>query len=196
MAKTYLYVRVSTEKQDYDRQMSIMKLNGYNEENSIVLSETFSGKTKKRPILNEILRIIEKDDCLVVTDLTRLARSVRDLWEITDYLTQKGALFVSIKENLDLNTSSGKLLFSIIGAVGQFERDIISERTKEGLKAKSDSGVILGRPKIIENVDKAINEVLNGMSVKEACQEFNIKQSTLYYYLKRLRDYTINKKGE
>ena len=184
-----IYVRISTDLQSQDRQKLILEENGYNESNSIIFEETFSGKNAKRPELIRLLDGIEKGDRIIITDLTRLARSVKDLWEISDELTRKGATLISIKENVDLETATGRLLFSVIGAVGQFERDTLSERTKEGLRAKKANGVVLGRPVQIDA--ETIAELFEqGLSAKDISEQSGVKLNTVYYYINKI------KKGE
>ena len=185
----YLYVRISTDKQENDRQLNILKENGHLENEHELITEVFSGKSKNRPQLNNLLEKITKGDKLVVTDLTRFARSVKDLWEISDELTRKGATLISIKENVDLETATGRLLFNVIGAVGQFERDTLSERTKEGLRAKRANGVVLGRP--VEVDAETIAELFEqGLSAKDISEQSGVKLNTVYYYIKKI------KKGE
>lgn len=184
--KTYLYVRVSTDSQDYIRQTNILKENGYDETNSEIMLETFSGKTKKRPVLQEMLKLVEKGDKVVITDLTRLARSVKDLWEISDEVSRKGATLVSLKENFDLQTSTGKLLFTVLGAIGQFERDTISDRTKETLRAKQKQGMILGRP-LANDVEKILEMYDNGIKAKVIAEETGININTVYHHIRKER---------
>jgi len=184
--KTYLYLRISTELQIQDRQKLILKENGYDESNCILFEEIYTGKTKKRPVLQEMLKSVEKGDKVVITDLTRLARSVKDLWEISDELTKKGATLVSIKENLDLSTPTGKLLFTVMGAIGQFERDNLSERTKDGLRARKQKGVVLGRP-LVNDVEKILEMYDNGIKAKVISEETGININTVYHHIRKER---------
>lgn len=185
--KTYAYLRISTELQMQDRQRLILKENGYDESNCTMFEEIYTGKTKKRPVLQEMLKLVEKGDKVVITDLTRLARSVKDLWEISDELTKKGATLVSIKENLDLATPTGKLLFTVMGAIGQFERDNLSERTKDSLRAKKMNGMILGRP-TLNDVELVLDLHDKGMKAKDISEETGIKLNTVYYHIRKERN--------
>lgn len=183
-----IYVRISTDMQITDRQDFILKEIGYTNENSVFYEEIYSGKTKKRPVLIKMLDELEEGDNVVVTDLTRLARSVKDLWIIGDNITEKGANLISLKENVDLTTSTGKLLFTVIGAIGEFERNTLSDRTKEALAAKKANGVRLGRPKAIEEnkMSDAIQFYMNGyQSMKEVSEKFNISDATLCNELRK-----------
>lgn len=183
-----VYVRVSTDKQIGERQDYLLEQKGYTKDNSLFYEETFSGKTKNRPILNKLLSELQKGDVLVVTDLSRLARSVKDLWIISDELLSKGATLISLKENIDLATSSGRLVFSMLGSIYQFEREVLSDRTKEALRAKKANGQTLGRPVVLDetNLENAINEYLNSKSsMKVIANKYNISDCTLCNTLKK-----------
>lgn len=151
---TYLYLRVSTEEQSQERQMYLLEKAGYNAENSMIYTEIYSGKTmRKRPILLQMLRNLQKDDVIVVESLSRLARSTKDLLQICDDLQKKQAGLISLKEKVDLTSPMGKFFITMVGAVSQFERDVIAERTHEALQAKKQKGQKLGRtPKYADDL--------------------------------------------
>lgn len=183
-----VYVRVSTDKQIGERQDYLLEQKGFTQENSVFYEETYSGKSKNRPILNKLLSELSKGDVVVVTDLSRLARSVKDLWLISDELLVKGATLISLKENIDLATSSGRLVFSMLGSIYQFEREVLSDRTKEALRAKKANGQILGRPITLDesNLENAINEYLNSkLSMKVIANKYNISDCTLCNTMKK-----------
>jgi DNA invertase Pin-like site-specific DNA recombinase len=170
-----------------DRQDYIIEQKGYKLDDCIVYEETYSGKTKNRPMLKKLLNEVQSGDNVVITDLSRLARSVKDLWEISDELISKNATLISLKENIDLSTSSGRLVFSMLGAIYQFERDVLSDRTKEALMAKKKNGVVLGRPKTIndELMNDAILEYMSSdKSMMKVSKEFGISVATLCNKLK------------
>lgn len=145
--KTYLYIRVSTSKQDYERQMYVLNNAGYNEGNSVVITETYTGtKVDGRKELAFMLGQLKSGDRIVIESLSRLARSLKDLLGLIEILEAKEVTLKSLKEEIDLSSASGKLILSIMGAVNQFERDIISERTSEKLQSMKANGAILGRP--------------------------------------------------
>ncbi len=189
MSKNYVYIRVSTEKQEYDRQIMLLNERGYNETNSVIMTETYSGKSMtNRPILTKLLQDIEKDDVIIVEALSRLARSTKDLLEICEILTKKDAALISLKENIDMTSPMGKFFITVMGAVNQLERDNTAERTKEALKVKKANGVKLGRPREVENLDQALAEIIEGKkSVKEASKHYGITQSLLYYHVSKIR---------
>ena len=149
----YCYIRVSTDKQEFDRQVDIFKSNGYiNSVNCKYIEETHTGKTTKRPIYNELIETMQEGDTLVVESLTRLSRAgiIKTLEEITALIQNKRINVVIIKENFNLKAgekpdANTNMLLGIFSVLAQFERDLISERTKEALQAKKSQGVKLGR---------------------------------------------------
>ena len=147
MNKTYLYIRVSTSKQDYDRQMFVLNNAGYNKDNSIIVTETYTGtQIDGRKELQAMIKQLRSGDKVVIESLSRLARSLKDLLGLIEIFEKKDVTLKSLKEEIDLSSASGKLILSIMGAVNQFERDIISERTTEKLQSLKEQGVELGRP--------------------------------------------------
>ena len=174
MSKTYCYIRISTDKQEYDRQIQIFKDKGYiNGVNCEYIEETFTGTKTKRPKFDELINKMEKGDTLICESLSRLSRGgvIKTLDLITDFIQKKQINVIILKENFypqagekpDANTN---LLLGIFSVLGQFERDLISERTKEGLKAVKSKGTRLGKPKgqyntkenFINTLEKMINE--------------------------------------
>jgi len=104
-------------------------------------TEKVTGTKKDRPVLLNLLSYARACDTIVVTDLTRISRSTKDLISLVDDLGNRGILLKSLKETwLDTATAQGKLMFTIIAGLSQFERDLISERTKEGLKSARARG--------------------------------------------------------
>lgn len=183
-----IYMRVSTDNQSQDRQKYLLEQAGYNEDNSIFYQESISGKTRKRPQLEKLLEELTVGDKLIVADLTRLARSVKDLLAISEEIVEKKANLISLKENIDLETSTGKLLFTVIGAIGQFERDVLSDRTKEALKAKKQKGIKLGRPVTLDEsvIENAIETYMNGKeSMLNVSKQYGISVATLCNQLQK-----------
>lgn len=125
-------------------------------------------------------------DTVVIESLSRLGRSTKDLIELTELFQDKGVHLVSLKENIDTSTSTGKLLFTLMSAIAQFERDTIADRTREGLRAARARGKMGGRPKADSNtIKKAVKLYQTGQySVKEIEELTGIKKSTLYRNLK------------
>lgn len=155
MNKTYCYIRISTDKQEYDRQIQIFKDKGYiNGVNCEYIEETFTGTKTKRPKFDELIKRMKKGDTLVCESLSRLSRGgvIKTLDLITDFIQKKQINVTILKEGFYLQAgekpdANTNLLLGIFSVLGQFERDLISERTKEGLKAVKSKGVKLGREK-------------------------------------------------
>ncbi|MGI0041000.1 MAG: recombinase family protein, partial [Nitrosopumilaceae archaeon] len=137
------YARVSTDNQSLNLQIDALK-----EEGCIKTfkDEGISGALISRPGLKEALNSLKEGDTLVVWRLDRLGRSLQHLIEIVSSLGNKNINFKSLNESIDTTTSGGELLFHIMGALAQFERKLISERTKAGLEATKKRGKKLGRP--------------------------------------------------
>lgn len=173
MNKTYCYIRISTDKQEYDRQTQIFKDKGYiNGVNCEYIEETFTGTKTKRPKFDELIKRMEKGDTLICESLSRLSRGgvIKTLDLITDFIQKKQINVTILKEGFYLQAgekpdANTNLLLGIFSVLGQFERDLISERTKEGLKAVKSKGVKLGREKgkynTKENFIKTIDYMLN-----------------------------------
>ena len=142
--KVAIYVRVSTNQQDFDKQLDSCKkhceLRGYKVHKCYC--DIISGKTTSRPQFNEMLKDMRqyKFQAVVVTKLDRIGRSLQHLLSLFDEFSNKGIQFIAITQNIDTTTSSGKLQMQIMGAFAEFERNLISERTKEGLKYAENVG--------------------------------------------------------
>lgn len=135
------YIRVSTTAQNDDRQYAAMeKLNIEK-----YFSEKVSGKNAERPELQAMLDFVREGDTVYIHDFSRLARSTKDLLDITNRLKSKGVALKSIKENLDTSTPTGKLMLTMIGAINEFELATIHERQKEGIAIAREKGKYAGR---------------------------------------------------
>jgi DNA invertase Pin-like site-specific DNA recombinase len=136
------------------------------------------------------LQEIEKGDKVIITEISRLARSVIDLWEIANEINKVGANLISLKENIDLETAAGRLMFTMLSGMAQFERDVISERTVDALLAKKKNGVVLGRPRTIKPkvIEEAIQDYVNGGGTfKQVASRYNISDATLCNSVKKWR---------
>lgn len=172
------YARVSTEAQNLDRQLDALEKYGVD----MIYNEKMSGTKKNRPELTKLLDRITEGDTVVVESLSRLGRSTKDLIELTETFQSKGVNLVSLKESIDTNSPTGKLLFTLMSAIAQFERDVIADRTREGLKAARARGRMGGRPRADpEQVKKAVKLYKTEQySIKEIEELTGIKKSTLY----------------
>ena len=140
------YARVSTYEQNLDLQIDDLKKNGCEK----IYEEKVSGSKADRPILQDMLKNLRNGDILVVWKLDRLGRSLKDLLEIVSGLQNRGVELVSLKESIDTTSSTGKLIFSIFGALAEYEKDIIRERTMAGLNSARARGIVGGRKKTPE----------------------------------------------
>lgn len=138
------YARVSSQAQKLDRQLDQLQEAGAER----IFKEKITGTKADRPEFTKLLdQLREGDVVVVVSDLTRLSRSTRDLIEITEKLQARRIELKSLKENIDTTTATGKAMFGMLAVMAQFERDIISERTKQGLESAKARGRQGGRPK-------------------------------------------------
>lgn len=141
------YIRVSSKDQNTDRQHAAFAAAGI--ELDKIFEEKISGKDRNRPALKAMLEYVREDDIVYIESLSRLGRSIKDLIDIVDVLQRKKVQVKSLKEALiDTTTPQGKLIFSIFGALSEFERACIKERQREGIEAAKAAGKYLGRPKI------------------------------------------------
>ncbi len=172
------YARVSTDAQNLDRQLDALKKYGVD----VIYNEKMTGTKKDRPELNKLIERITKGDTVVIESLSRLGRSTKDLIELTELFKSKGVRLVSLKEAIDTESSTGKLLFTLMSALAQFERDTIADRTREGLRSARARGRTGGRPKVnSDDVKKAVKLYnTRQYSVKEIEELTGVKKSTLY----------------
>ena len=176
------YARVSTQEQNLERQTDKLLQFGCER----IFQEKITGSKKDRPELDKLLDQLRLDDVIVVSELTRLSRSVKDLFTLVELIHQKGAHMKSLKEPwLDTTSPQGKLLFAIFAGVSQFERDLISERTKEGLSSARARGRKGGRPpKQKKELDLALKLYKDSnYSISEIEKATGLSKSTLYRYL-------------
>ena len=143
------YIRVSRDKQTTALQEDALK----REQCARVFTDKMSGKRFDRPEFLKMLDMARAGDVIVVWRLDRLGRSLKHLIETVTMLGERGIELRSLKENIDTTTSTGKLMFHIIGAMAEFERDVISERTQAGLDAARARGRRGGRPKAIAKIE-------------------------------------------
>jgi DNA invertase Pin-like site-specific DNA recombinase len=176
------YARVSTQDQTLNLQKDALKNIGCTK----IFTDTASGAKAERKGLEEAQNFLRKGDTLVVWRLDRLGRSLKHLIETITDLNNRKIGFKSIQENIDTTTSGGKLVFHIFGALADFERDIIRERTKAGLTAARARGRLGGRPKALTPKKAQMVQDLyrnKDNSIDEICKTLNISRTTLYRYI-------------
>ena len=153
--RTFGYARVSTEGQDLEPQLVALRAAGCTE----VVEERASGTDRGRPELAALLVRLRRDDTLVVVRIDRLARSLAHLLEVLDRLREQGAHFRSLSDPIDTASPTGRLVIQVIGAIAEFERNLIAERTRAGLQVARARGRRLGNPRLIDG-DPAVRRAL------------------------------------
>jgi DNA invertase Pin-like site-specific DNA recombinase len=177
------YARVSTEDQNLDLQRDALQKAGCEQ----IYTDRVSGTKAERKGLTEALSHLRAGDTLVVWRLDRLGRSLRHLIDTVTDLQERGIGFKSLQESIDTTTSGGKLVFHIFGALAEFEREIIRERTRAGLTAARARGKSGGRPKAM--TAKQVQMLRNlasdpENSIDEICKTLGISRTTFYRYVK------------
>ena len=168
------YARISTTEQKLDPQVDALKSAGC----ETVFEDIISGAKAERPGLNEALAFLRAGDTLVVWKLDRLGRSMKHLVETVTGLGQHGVGFRSLTEGVDTTTTSGTLVFHLFGALAQFERDLIIERTQAGLKAAASRGRKGGRKPVVtpKKIEQAKAYISDGLTVREAAARLKISK--------------------
>ena len=177
------YARVSTQDQNLDRQLDALNKAGCER----IFNEKMTGTHSARPELQMMLMTLRAGDTLVVESFSRLSRSTKDLLDMVEKLSNLGVHLVSLKEDLDTNTATGKMMLTVMSALSQFERDLIAERTKEGLKAARARGRHGGRPRSGTDKDRKQAYAMyqaNIMPCQEIAKKFGVSLSTLNRWIK------------
>ena len=173
------YARISTHEQKLNLQIDALEKAGCEK----IFNDTASGAKDNRIGLLEAVEFCRAGDSLVVWKLDRLGRSLKHLIETINRLHQKKVGFVSLQENIDTTTSGGKLIFHVFGALAEFEREIIRERTRAGLSSARSRGRLGGRPKALTARQIAMAKKLLAdphNRVGDICEQFKVSRSTLY----------------
>lgn len=176
------YARVSMQDQNPALQLDALTAAGCEK----VFTEKASGAQRDRPDLAAALSYMRSGDSLVVWKLDRLARSLPQLIETVATLEDQGIGFRSLTEAIDTTTAGGKLVFHIFGALAEFERSVIRERTRAGLKAARDRGRKGGRPPALSAADLAVAKALlrdPAITVDEVATRLKVSPATLYRHL-------------
>ena len=181
----YGYGRVSKSEQNLDRQVDALRAKGCHR----IFLEKCSGAKPQRPELSRLKDCTRPGDTVMVESWSRLGRSTKDLIELVEWFRSRHIKLVSIKENFDTETPQGKMMVTIFQAFAEFERELLIQRTKEGLSAARARGRRGGRPRKAEkDVALAIKLYDSKLhSIKEIAKLSGVSQSTLYRYI-RMRD--------
>jgi DNA invertase Pin-like site-specific DNA recombinase len=177
------YARVSTQEQNLDLQKDALTRAGCER----IMEDVASGKTQHRSGLEQLRQVLRRGDVLVVWRLDRLGRSLRHLIDLLSELERDGVGFQSLQESIDTTSPGGKLVFHIFGALAEFERNLIRERTKAGLQAARARGRHGGRPKRLDGKAREMAVALYRQkqhTVEEICRTVGISKPTLYAYVR------------
>lgn len=171
------YVRVSTGDQDVAGQTMRLEQVGAIR----MFTDVRSGKSMDRPGLLELLAFARKGDTLAVVRLDRLGRSLGELLTVIDELKERGVALLSLDEKIDTSSAAGELIFRVFGAIAQFERRLIAERTKDGIAAARAKGKLPGRRPINpDKVSAALKLVEAGLSPTNAARQVGLGRATVY----------------
>ncbi len=180
------YARVSSEDQSLDLQLDALR----KADCKRIFQDKCSGAGVDRPGLNDLLKTMREGDVIIVWRLDRLGRSLKDLLTLAERFEKEGVGLSSIEDKIDTTSSGGKLIFQVFGALSEFERNLIRERTQAGLAAAKARGKTGGRPKRLnQKQQKLLVKLYNSKqhSISEICQLLSITKPTLYNYLEAER---------
>jgi DNA invertase Pin-like site-specific DNA recombinase len=187
----YGYARVSTVEQNLQRQIKQLKEFGCDK----IYVEKESGATMDRRELTNLIDVLQEGDVIIITDLTRISRSTRDLFDLVDILKNKKALIKSLKDSwLDLSEDNpyNTFLFTVIAGVAQLERDLTKMRQREGIEIAKKNGLYKGRPKTYTERNPrllhAIELKQQGKSYKEVEKLTGVSESTVYRAIRKIRE--------
>ncbi|TCD27763.1 recombinase family protein [Pedobacter psychrodurus] len=193
------YARVSTQDQNLDLQIDALNKAGC----EIIFKEKISGKSKERPELIKLFEKLRKGDTVVVWKLDRLGRSLKDLIDLVIKMQTLDVSFLSVQDSINTNTATGRFTFNIFASLAEFEREIISERTKAGIVSARARGRKGGRPEgytkeTISKIKavKVLYEANDGTSVQEIANSLKISRATCYRYLKAYDGLTEKQKNK
>lgn len=181
MSRTFLYARVSTSDQTTDNQVLEVKAAGFNVQDQRVIEETVSGSiaTSERKGFQKLLERMESGDVLIVTKLDRLGRNAMDVRSTVESLASQGIRVHCLAlGGVDLTSAAGKMTMQVLGAVAEFERDLLIERTQAGLQRAKSEGKSLGRPSVA-SAEQVQELKAAGMSQSAVVTELRISLSTV-----------------
>ena len=179
------YARVSSIDQNLDRQTTQLNAHGVQR----LITDKMSGKDLHRPGLDTLKEEVKPGDTVIVVSMDRLSRSLQDLLGAVNFFSDKGVKIKFLKENIEITPGNAspisKLLLGIMGAVAEFERNLIRERQREGIELAKKRGVYTGRtPVSLEKVAEVEQKVSEGIPIIKACKQAGIGRTT--FYKKRL----------
>lgn len=177
------YIRVSTAEQNDARQKEALVKHNIGK----FFIEKMSAKNTNRPEFQAMMEYVRENDTIYIKDFSRIARSTKDLLDIVETLNNKGVKLISLKENLDTNTPTGKLMLTMIGAIYEFERTNLLERQREGIEIAKKAGKYKGRKEITppDNFSEVYKLwKIRKITGREAMKQLNLKPNTFYKLVK------------
>ncbi len=183
--KLATYARVSTQDQTVAPQQDALR--SYAAARGLEIVQEFvdhgiSGSKDRRPALDEIMALAKRRefDAVAVVKLDRLARSTRHLTQLAAELEALGVDLIVVDQGIDTSTPAGRLLFNMLGAIGEFELDLVRERTRAGLRAARKRGKRLGRPRVQIPVGEAQRRLQKGESLSSVARSLGCSKATLH----------------
>lgn len=180
----YGYVRVSSNTQNLARQLEIMKANSI--EDGQIFQDKASGKDMERTQLKALLNVLVAGDRVVVADITRLGRNMKDIVMLMDDLDKKGITIVSLKEGVDTSNEMGRMLINLFGVFSQYERECIRERQRQGIELAKREGRMKGRPRVeckgFDSVYEKYEQHIIGL--EDCCKLLGCSRATFYRRIK------------
>ncbi len=188
------YARVSSVGQNLARQIEQLEKAGVDQEH--IFKESKSGKNTKRPKLQEMLDSLHEGDTIIVSDLTRISRSTKDLFKLIDEIKEKGAVLKSLKDTwLDMSKDNpySNFLLTVMAGVAQLERELMIQRQREGLEIAKKNKVKLGRLKTYHSKHEGMLHAIElynerEKTVKQICSITKVSRASLYRALKELNN--------
>jgi DNA invertase Pin-like site-specific DNA recombinase len=185
VTRAAVYGRVSTKDKGQNPEMQLAELREYCQRRGWTVTGEYvdvgvSGSKASRPQLDRLMRDVRlrRVDVIAVWKLDRFGRSLRHLVDALGELKAVGVAFVSLRDNLDLSTPAGRMLFHVVGAMAEFERDLISERVRAGMGAAKKKGSCIGRPRVMADARKVAALRAQGLSWKQICSELALSKGT------------------
>lgn len=188
------YARVSKDDQNLNRQIDQLMAYGVEK----IIQEKFTGTRQRRPGITQLLQTIRAHDVVVVESISRLGRNTLDILNLIQLLHQKQIKFISLKEQMDTETPTGRAMLQMMSVIAELERNLLADRVKEGIAASRRRGVTVGRPRIAqEKLDIAIRMYQSGdYSVKEILATNQISSGTFYREVNRLKLKKLKRKDD
>jgi DNA invertase Pin-like site-specific DNA recombinase len=185
------YIRVSTLEQNAERQEQLI-LQKYPDQIHTFFRDTASGKTLERPGIQELLKNLRTYDTVVVESFSRISRNTRDLLNLLEQFKQKQITLISLKEDFNFNTSTGKLLLTLLVALTEMERDLLLERQREGIALAKARGAYKGRKSIPipDNFHQCLQMYLNrenNYQIKHFMLDTGLKRTQVFKFMKQIK---------